>query len=89
MEIDMRIVLAAVVALSGCVEAAAQSAPPMVSDYNGNVVKVIYHPYALGANYRSSPVWKVAAEVCGGDAVYQGVRRISPYQGEHILICKK
>lgn len=74
--------------VSGCVEAIAESAPPpMVSDFNGHVVKVVYHPYALGANYRGSPIYDVAAKVCGGDAIYQGMKQTTPYQGEHILLC--
>lgn len=85
----MRLAIAFALSLSGCVEAIAQSAPPpMVSDFNGHVVKVVYHPYALGENYKLSPVWKVAAEVCGGDAVYQGMRHLTPYQGEHVFLCK-
>ena len=81
----MRLALVLTFALAGCVEA---QTPPMVADFNGHVVKVIYHPYALGANYRKSPVYAVARDVCGGDAVYQGTRKLTPYQGEHIFLCR-
>ena len=86
----MRVVLASVLALAGCVEAVAKSAPPpMVSDFNGHVVKVVYHPYVLGSNYRGSPIYAVAAQACGGDAAYQGMRQINAYQGEHVFLCAK
>ena len=83
---DLRYALLALLPLCACVDAASA---PMVSDFNGNTVKVIYHRYALGANYQASPVYATAAQTCGTDAVYQGVRVISEYQGEHIFLCRK
>lgn len=77
--------LFAVLPFAACVEAA----PPMVSDYNGNIVKVIYHTVPLDANYRASPIYQTAVETCGSEAVYQGMRRVSQYQGEHTFLCRK
>lgn len=74
-----------VLVLCACVE----PSPPMVSDYNGRTVKVIYHPYPLGDDYRESPIYAKAVETCGGEAVYQGTRQISEYQGEHVFLCRK
>ncbi len=78
------IALLPVLALAACVEAG----PPMVSDYNGETVKLISHPYPLGADYRSSPIYTKAAETCGREAVYQGTRQIGEYQGEHVFLCR-
>ena len=86
----MRYALLSVVLLSGCVEAIAASAPPpIVSDYNGHIVKLMYHPYPLGADYKGSPPYIKAVEVCGSDAVYQGTRQVSAYEGEHTFLCRK
>ncbi len=86
----MRYALLSALLLSGCVDAIAASAPPpIVSDYNGHVVKLMYHPYPLGEGYKASPVYAKAVEVCGGDAVYQGTRQVGPYDGEHIFLCKR
>lgn len=86
----MRLALAATLALAGCVEEIATSAPPpVVSDYNGHVVKVIYHQYPLGERYRESPVYAVAKQTCGGEATYQGTRQVASYQGEHVFLCKR
>ncbi|ARC90224.1 hypothetical protein [Rhodovulum sp. MB263] len=60
----------------------------MVSDYNGHMVKVVSHPYALGDKYKQSPIYTVAKETCGKEAVYQGVRQINEYQGEHVFLCR-
>lgn len=72
--------------LAGCLDPST-APPPMVSDFNGHTVKVIYHTYALGDGYRESPAYAVAAQTCGGDATYQGVRQVSQYQGEHVFLC--
>lgn len=75
--------LACLLPLCACVEAA----PPMVSDYNGNLVKLVYHNVPLGNSYKGSPLYAKAVEVCGRDATYQGMRQISEYQGEHAFLC--
>ena len=83
----MRYALMLPFALAACVGAAEA---PMVSDFNGHTVKVVYHPYALGAEYRSSPAYAKAKETCGAssDPSYQGVRRLNDYQGEHVFLCQ-
>lgn len=70
-------------AVTACV-----STEPMVADYNGHTVKVVSHPYALGDNWKASPTYAVAVKTCGRDAVYQGTRQTSQYQGEHVYLCK-
>ena len=69
--------------LAACVESS-----PLVSDFNGHTVKVQYHSYPLGDDYRASPVYEKARETCGSDATYQGVRRVDQYTGEHVFLCK-
>lgn len=81
----MRLTLALPFALAACV---ASAETPVVSDYNGHTVKVLSHPYALGPNWQKSPTYAVAVQACGRDAVYQGTRQISQYQGEHVYLCK-
>lgn len=83
----MRLFVLAPFALAACLPTDAPK--PLVSDYNGHVVKVQYHPYALGTEYKASPVYAVARETCGSDASYQGVRRVSDYAGEHTFLCQK
>lgn len=81
----MRFALVIPAVLAACV---ASAETPVVSDYNGHTVKVVSHPYPLGDKWRQSPTYAVAVKVCGRDAVYQGTRQISQYQGEHIYLCK-
>lgn len=69
--------------LTACVET-----KPIVSDYNGHIVKVQFHPYALGDDYKGSPIYETARDTCGREAVYQGVRQIDPYTGEHVFLCR-
>lgn len=78
--------LITVFALSACVSAAQ---PPMVSDYTGHMVRVVYHDWPLGDDYRVSPIYAKAVEVCGSDASYQGMRRLGDGQGEHAFLCVK
>ena len=81
----MRLALLALpLSLAACLELP----PPMVSDYNGYMVKIVDHPYALGSAYKQSPIYTVARETCGKDAIYQGMKQISEYQGEHIFMCR-
>ena len=77
------IALPALVMLTACLDAA----PPMVTDYNGRLVKLAHHNYPLGDNYRGSPLYTKAVEVCGSDATYQGMRNLGPNQGEHAFLC--
>ncbi len=70
--------------LAACVTSAP---PPIVSDYNGHMAKIIYHSVPLGDAWRSSPTYEAAKQACGRDAVYQGVRQINQYQGEHVYMC--
>lgn len=74
-------------ALSACFEAG----EPMVSDYNGRIVKVQFHNYPLGDNYKDSPIYAKALETCAIDgrsnAIYQGVRSVGQYAGEHTFLC--
>jgi hypothetical protein len=83
----LTIVLATAVTLSACIEAG----EPMVSDYNGRTVKVQFHPYPLGSDYKQSPIYVKALETCALDgrseAVYQGMRRVSEFAGEHVFLC--
>ncbi len=79
-----RLALVFAALLAACVDAA----PPLVSDFNGHTVKLVYHPYPLGADYKGSPLYSTAVETCGSDAVYQGMRQVSQYQGEHIFLCR-
>lgn len=86
----MRYSFFALIALAGCVEAGSDGPLP-VSDFNGNIVKVISHPYASG-DHPDSPIWKTAEAMCqtvGKHAHYQFVKRVSQYQGEHTLLCTK
>lgn len=80
--------LASLLLVTACLEAG----EPVVADYNGRIVKVQYHPYALGDDYEGSPVHAKAAETCSLDgreeAIYQGVRRVSEYAGEHVFLCR-
>lgn len=78
--------LIAACALAACVGTAP---PPMVSDYNGHMVRVVYHDWPLGDDYRVSPIYAKAVEVCGSDASYQGMRRLGDGQGEHAFLCVK
>ena len=84
----MRIALVLPLALVACVDAAP---PPVVSDYNGRIVRVQYHGFPLGENFRESPVYAVAVQTCGldgrNDASYQGVRPVGQYSGEHTFLC--
>ncbi|WP_271879625.1 hypothetical protein [Phaeobacter italicus] len=79
--------IAPVAALAGCMG----SGEPMVSDYNGRIVKVQFHDVALGANYKQSPIYAKAVETCKLDgrsnANYQGVKALGNYQGEHVFLC--
>jgi hypothetical protein len=63
---------------------------PMVSDYNGRIVKVQFHNVALGADYAASPIYLKAVETCKldgrSDATYQGVRPVGQYAGEHTFL---
>ena len=77
------LVLALPLSLAACLEVP----PPMVSDYNGHMVKIVDHDFPLGSNYRQSPIYAKAAEICGGEAIYQGMRGIGNMQGEHAFIC--
>lgn len=79
----MRFALLALPMLAACV-----ASEPFVSDYNGHTAKVVYHPYALGPEYRKSPAYAKAVETCGSEAVYQGVKALPNSQGEHIFLCK-
>jgi hypothetical protein len=80
--------LTPLVALTACLEAG----EPMVSDYNGRIVKVQYHNVPLGDNYRGSPIYAKAVETCKldgrKDAIYQGMKRVSDYAGEHTFLCR-
>ena len=80
-------IVPALLFLSGCVSAAA----PMVSDYNGRTVKVQFHSFPLGEDYRGSPIYAKAVETCRldgrDDAVYQGMRLVGEYAGEHTFLC--
>lgn len=79
--------LLSLVALAGCMG----SGEPMVSDYNGRIVKVQFHDVALGTNYKQSPIYAKAVETCKldgrSDATYQGVKALGNYQGEHVFLC--
>lgn len=74
-------------ALGACVDAG----QPLVSDYNGRIVKVQYHGFALGNDYQESPIYLKAVETCKLDgrseAVYQGVRQLGDFAGEHVFLC--
>jgi hypothetical protein len=76
------------IALAGCMDAG----EPLVSDYNGRIVKIQYHTVPLGDNYQGSPIYEKAVETCAldgrSDAVYQGMTRVSEYTGEHIFLCR-
>ncbi|OLS46850.1 hypothetical protein [Rhodovulum sulfidophilum] len=78
------VILALPVSLAACIAVP----PPMVSDYNGHMVKIVDHPYALGDKYKQSPIYTLAKETCGKEAVYQGMRQINEYQGEHVFLCR-
>lgn len=64
---------------------------PMVSDYNGRIVKVQFHNVPLGANYKQSPIYSKAVETCQldgrNDATYQGAQPVGQYAGEHTFLC--
>lgn len=77
-------VVAIFVCLSACV-----SETPLVSDFNGYTVRIVSHAYPLGDGYKESPIYTKAVETCGGDAAYQGVRRITEFQGEHVFLCER
>lgn len=79
----MRLALLCLLPLAACVDAP----PPMVSDYNGHMVRLVYHNVPLGDEYRGSPLYSKAVEVCGSEATYQGMRQINSYQGEHAFLC--
>ena len=74
-------------ALAGCLEAG----EPMVADYNGRIVKVQYHNFALGDEYKASPIYAKAVETCKldgrDDAKYQGMRSVGDFSGEHVFLC--
>lgn len=80
--------VAPLLAVTGCLEAG----EPMVSDYNGRIVKVQFHNVALGDNYRESPIYAKAVETCKldgrNDATYQGVRPVGDFAGEHVFLCR-
>lgn len=75
--------------LTGCLDGGGE---PMVSDYNGRIVKVQFHNVPLGENYRESPIYVTALETCRlddrNDAIYQGVRPVGNYAGEHTFLCQ-
>lgn len=83
-----KMVFALPLVLAACLEAG----EPMVADYNGRIVKVQYHGFALGDNYRESPIYAKAVETCRldgkNDAIYQGVRQVGQYSGEHVFLCR-
>lgn len=83
-----RIVFATPLVLMACMDAGA----PMVSDYNGRVVKIQYHNFPLGEDYQASPIYSKAIETCAldgrKDAIYQGMRSVSQYAGEHTFLCR-
>ncbi len=76
--------------LAACVDASA----PVVTDYNGHLVKVQGRIYALNGpnqNPKDYPEYQVAVDTCaldGRKAVrYQGFRMSSEYTGEHVFLC--
>ena len=76
------------IVLVGCMD----PGEPLVSDYNGRMVKLQYHTVPLGDNYRESPIYAKAVETCAldgrKDAIYQGMTRVSDYVGEHVFLCR-
>ena len=80
------------IALAATLAACVTAPPPAVTDYNGRIVRVQYHSYNLGEGYHASPVYQTAVETCRldgrDDAIYQGVRPLSQYQGEHTFLCR-
>ena len=80
--------IAPIAILAGCMA----SSEPMVSDYNGRIVKVQFHDVALGANYKQSPIYAKTVETCKldgrSDATYQGVKALGNSQGEHVFLCE-
>lgn len=79
--------LSVMVALTACME----TPSPMVSDYNGRVVKITDQAAPLGRDYRKTAIYAKAVQTCHmdgrDDAEYQGTRPISDFQGEHIFLC--
>ena len=90
---EMRIVvLLATLTLAGCVDV---SPAPVVSDYNGRIVKIqdMGGTYSLqGRTAADSPAVALAQETCALDgrksATYQGFRMVSQYAGEHVFLCR-
>lgn len=87
------IAAAACITLSACVDV---SDPPVVSDYNGHIVKV----QDMGGIYslkdhtpENSPAFALAIDTCKTDgfrgAKYQGFRLVGQYTGEHVFLCTR
>lgn len=81
----MKLVFLLPFVLTACVEAD----QPMISDFNGNSVKVVSYPYAANNDPRS-PTWQTADAICkraGKTAQYGSTRVLNAYQGEHTFLC--
>jgi len=76
--------------LAACASPQIAKPVPLVTDYNGHMVKVQWHQFHLGASYQASPAYATAVETCArdgfSDAIYQGVRVVA-YDGIHTFIC--
>lgn len=86
-------IILALGALAGCMNTAQGVDPlePRVTDFNGHMVRISYHPYAVG-NAPESPIVKKANQVCSGVgkvASYGSFVRVNPYEGIHTYVCVK
>ena len=74
-----------VVSIAGCVE----TAPPVVSDFNGDSVKIVQNNY-FGEGVRNDQTDAEAARICGKRGLkpeFASVRQLPNYQLEYLYLC--